>query len=245
MYNCIYRPTVLAEITKYIQREYQPPGQTASGQKIQFAAAINVPSTFCERFQNNFLSGESDSNTVKEKLRTEYLYQGQKLIVATPQNIGKGSGAVHSERKLLICDDNNRGGTPMKNLLARDKDGCAVFYTHNSPCLEFCLNQVKDDNEVNKERIKKQRNEKKDPDNQRDVARAVQKCILNSLDMMANHKGMKAFVFSEVYDLDLTERVKLETALTKVAKKVPLFKCNGDSCVQCLIGNVFNNLCLP
>ncbi|KAL2081476.1 hypothetical protein ACEWY4_023329 [Coilia grayii] len=244
----------LAKIIQYIQNSYQPPEKTDYGGGFQFAAMINVEQKYCSGpFDNNFLDGEN-SATVKEQLNKVSLYQGQKLVVAVPMNKGQGGKAVHSERVLLMCGDNNQAVTPVKNLLNKIKDGCSVFYTYNSPCMQFCLNQQRDEDERKREQALKERNEKNRLKGKKivPIEPAVKKCIVDSLDILTNYRGLKAFVFSRVYDNDIgnTEDEKkrkvalLAAALKTVAEKVPLYKCSGTSCVNCLSGGEIVSQCL-
>ncbi|XP_076137723.1 uncharacterized protein LOC143121229 [Alosa pseudoharengus] len=230
----------LAKITGVFQTKYQPSGQTNSGDGVQYAVAINVPADQCgATFSQNFLSQE-DERTVKQELTAKNLYQGPQMVAATPKG-GSSTSKIHSERALLMCTGFNQAVTPVQNLLNKDKGGCVVFYTYNSPCLEYCLNQAKDENERNREKIQTERAEKKGkPVN---VAPAVAKCILNSLSTLSNHNGPKAFVFSQVYRNDIN-KPELAAALKKVAEQVPLYKCTTNSCVKCLNNNDIVNQCL-
>ncbi|KAG5269578.1 hypothetical protein AALO_G00203610 [Alosa alosa] len=230
----------LAKITEVFQTRYQPSGETDSGGGVQYAVAINVPADQCgDTFSQNFLS-QDDSNTVKQELTANHLYQGQHMVAATPKGVSSTS-KIHSERALLMCAGFNQAVTPVQNLLNKDRGGCVVFYTYNSPCLEYCLNQTKDENERNRETKQRERAEKKGkPVN---VAPAVAKCILNSLSMLSNHNGPKAFVFSQVYRNDINNP-ELAAALKKVAEQVPLYKCTTNSCVKCLNNNEIVNQCL-
>lgn len=197
--------------------------------------AINVPGTQCGATfdQNNFLS-QDDADTVKQNLQNNKLYQGQQLVAAIP-NGKRSSSKIHSERALLMCNGYNQAVTPVQNLLNKDKAGCVVFYTYNSPCLDYCLNQVKDEDARKKVEADRQRG--------KTVAPAVEKCILKSLSMLSGHAGPKAFVFSQVYRNDIN-KPELADALKKVAEQVPLYKCTTNSCVKCLSGNQIVSQCL-
>lgn len=226
----------LAKIIGVFEAKYKPSGQTSSGDGVQYAVAINVPATECGATfdQNSFLS-QDNADTVKKDLKANNLYQGQQLVAATPK--GKSSSSkIHSERALLMCDGYNQAVTPVQNLLNKRKDGCVVFYTYNSPCLDYCLNQAKDENERKREAAQRGRGKT-------DVAPAVEKCILNSLSMLSGHGGPKAFVFSQVYRND-KNKPDLAAALKKVAEQVPLYKCATNTCVKCLSGNQIVNQCL-
>lgn len=211
---------------------------------------INVPVKYCTgRFDNNFLSGEMDSQTVKQLLKKDFVYEGGNLVLAIPK--GAGKKAVHSERLLLMCGDNGDAVTPARNLLNKVDGGCAVFYTYNSPCMELCLNQLRDEDERKKVEKERERNEKKGKNVE--IPPAVEKCILNSLSMLTNHRGLKAFVFTRVYDNDIkgntAEEIQekkhlLAAALKLVAERVPLYKCSGTSCVKCLNDNQIVGQCL-
>ncbi|XP_062408955.1 uncharacterized protein LOC134099935 [Sardina pilchardus] len=230
----------LARITGVFQTEYQPSGQTESGDGVQFALAINVPADQCgATFSQNFLSQEN-AGTVKQQLTDKNLYQGPQMVAATPKG-SSSTSKIHSERALLMCAGFNQAVTPVKNLLNKDKGGCVVFYTYNSPCLEYCLNQARDENERNRETVQKERAEKKGKT--ANVAPAVAKCILDSLSTLANHNGPKAFVFSQVYRKD-KNNPDLAAALKKVAEQVPLYKCTTNSCVKCLKNDEIVNQCL-
>ncbi|XP_041920167.1 uncharacterized protein LOC121684244 [Alosa sapidissima] len=230
----------LAEITRVFQTKYQPSGQTNSGVGVQYAVAINVPANQCgATFSQNFLSQE-DERTVKRELTAKKLYQGPQMVAATPK--GKShSSKIHSERALLMCTDLDQAVTPVQNLLNKDKDGCVVFYTYNSPCLEYCLNPGFDENERNREKVGRERAERRGETY--NLPPAVARCILNSLSMLSNHNGPKAFVFSQVYRNDIN-KPELAAALKKVAEQVPLYKCTTNSCVKCLNNNEINNECL-
>ncbi|KAL2096323.1 hypothetical protein ACEWY4_008471 [Coilia grayii] len=211
----VLNEATLAQIIRYFKTEYQK--KQDNGKGVQFAAAINIAGRYCTAFDNNFLDGE-DSAKVKEAINNGVkLYTGEKLVAARPQFF-KRLPSIHSERRLLMCVDNNTFVTPMQNLLNNNQHGCVVFYTYNSPCLELCLNQTE----------------------------GVQSCILDSLSMLTNHRGLKAFVFSQVYRNDIGEekRDKLAAGLRLVAKQVPLYKCSDDSCVKCLSGNQIVPQCL-
>nr|XP_023666800.1 uncharacterized protein LOC111843428 [Paramormyrops kingsleyae] len=206
----------LPKIIRFFETKYKPSEKTDSGEGAQYVVAINVPAEQCGASfnENNFLSGE-DTEKVKKDLsdRKTRLYRGEQMVAARPK------GSIHSERALLICDS-SQAVTPVENLLNRGeaKNGCVVFYTYNSPCLDHCLNQGK----VN-----------------------TKKCILDSLSILTSHPGPKAFVFSQVYRMDRDKAELLASALKVVAERVPLYKCNTNSCMKCLDNNNnFNNKCL-
>ncbi|XP_023694504.2 uncharacterized protein [Paramormyrops kingsleyae] len=218
----------LHRIIQVFESRYKP------GEDLQYAVAINVPAEQCkENFnKDNFLSEYTDN--VKDDLKKKRLYIGNHMVAARPK--GGGSTAIHSERALLICED--QAVTPVQNLLnTADRNGCVVFYTYNSPCLDYCLNQKNDNDQQNRERAQKERGKT-------DVTPAVKKCILDSLSILTNHPGPKAFVFSQVYRKD-RENTNLASALKEVAEKVPLYRCNTNRCIECLDNNKkFNNQCL-
>ncbi|XP_072566794.1 uncharacterized protein [Paramormyrops kingsleyae] len=228
----------LHEIIQVFESRYKPSERTDSGDGAQYAVAIKVPAEQCmENFDEKFLSYE-DTDTVRNDLNdeTKRLYKGKKMVAARPK--GTGSTAIHSERALLICEDSSQAVTPVRDLLNKgDENDCVVFYTYNSPCLDYCLNQKNDNDQQNRERAQKKRGKT-------NVTPAVKKCILDSLSILTDHPGPKAFVFSQVYRKD-RKNTKLASALKEVAEKVPLYRCNTNSCIECLDNNNnFNNQCL-
>lgn len=231
--------------TFFVSLSYKPAETTDSSDGAQYAVFINVPAEQCRANYNlnNFLSSEN-RDTVRTDLndKKKRLYQGTQMVAARPK--GSSSNSVHSERALLMCGVNNQAVTPVQNLLNKNNGGCVVFYTYNSPCLQYCLNQANDDNEENRERIQKEREDKKKRG--KIVSPAVKKCILNSLSVLSNHSGPKAFVFSRVYrnDMKNEDKDELTAALKEVAQKVPLYKCDTNSCIKCQDNNQFRNECL-
>lgn len=222
----------------FVSPRYKPE-QTDKCKDLQYAVAINVPAEQCkEKFSGKFLSDEN-KNVVRNDLNddTKRLYKGKQMVAARPKGRSTTS-KIHSERALLICEDNNQAVTPVQNLLnTGDKNGCVVFYTYNSPCLDYCLNQTKDNDEQNRVSVQTAKG-------RTNVLPAVKKCILNSLSILTNHPGPKAFVFSQVYEND-RNKTELASALKEVAEMVPLYKCNTTECIECLDNNNnFNNQCL-
>ncbi|XP_016091766.1 uncharacterized protein [Sinocyclocheilus grahami] len=119
----------LDKITKFFHQNYEIG---------QYAVAINVPKTQCE---NGFIPStfpdflKEDKNVnVKNIIRADEgpVYEGKELIAAGVQ---KTPNTAHSEFLLMNPPDNS----PLTNLLNKRKDGCVVFYTLNSPCINTCL----------------------------------------------------------------------------------------------------------
>lgn len=222
----------------FVSPRYKPSETTPLNEDVQYAVAINVPASQCKAaIDQNFLSGEK-AEDVKKDLKEKNLYQGQQLVAATPPTKGKKSSKIHSERALLMCGDTIQADTPVKNLLNKNKEGCVVFYTYNSPCLDYCLNQERDEQEANSKNAQKAKG--------KTVTPAVEKCILKSLSILSEHQGPKAFVFRQVYRIDKGDekRDMLAAALMKVANQVPLYKCDAHSCVKCLNNNEIITQCL-
>ncbi|XP_073674176.1 uncharacterized protein [Garra rufa] len=149
------------------------------GHPRQYAVAINVPKHQCQpNFNpgyNNFLTQENAIN-VKNAItdETNALYQGAELIAAGTRKM-KGYNR-HSESLLL----NPAGNSPMTKLLNKRKDGCSVFYTFQSPCVDSCLNAAKDHN------------------------------ILKALKNWKEHSGIKAFVFKNIWKQDPEKNLQSE-----------------------------------
>ncbi|XP_051719353.1 uncharacterized protein si:dkey-96g2.1 isoform X2 [Ctenopharyngodon idella] len=137
----------------------------------QYAVAINVPQQQCQRgfspTRFNFLTHDPSAtvrlNTVPNSMN---VYRGRQVIAA-----GFHTNA-HSEH-LLMNPTNN---SPLTNLMNTNRDGCVVFYTLNSPCLNRCLNN----NNINN--------------------------ILQSLVELNAYNGIKAFVYTSIYTYDQNSR---------------------------------------
>ncbi|XP_043072604.1 uncharacterized protein LOC122323037 isoform X2 [Puntigrus tetrazona] len=104
----------------------------------QYAVAINVPKNQCKK---GFIPSKSP-NFLKDDKKAEVkniisadenpVYVGNELIAAGVQ---KKPNTAHSEYLLMNPPDNS----PLTNLLNKRNDGCVVFYTLNSPCMNTCL----------------------------------------------------------------------------------------------------------
>jgi len=135
-----------------------------------------VPKDQCQQNfnprQDNFLTQENAAN-VKNAItdETNALYQGSELIAAGTKKvvIGRKQYNKHSESLLLNPVDNS----PMSKLLNKRKDGCSVFYTFESPCVDTCLNPSSSHN------------------------------IINALEKWKEHDGIKAFVFKGFWKFDI------------------------------------------
>nr|XP_055053376.1 uncharacterized protein LOC129438604 [Misgurnus anguillicaudatus] len=117
----------LASITKFLDLNYDIG---------QYSAAINVPQEQCHDFKPstvNFLKNDKGNN-VKNIIKDETnpVYKGEELIAAGVQ---KPPHTAHSEFLLL----NPANKSPLTYLLNKRNDGCVVFYTLNSPCMNTCL----------------------------------------------------------------------------------------------------------
>ncbi|XP_016364501.1 uncharacterized protein LOC107705624 [Sinocyclocheilus rhinocerous] len=117
----------LARIVKFFRKRYVFVGQ--------YAVAINVPKEQC---QSGFNPSESTflKNDKSEKVKpyikpdSKVVYKGTELIAA-----GRHKDA-HSEYLLM----NPPNKSPLTHLMNKKKDGCVIFYTLNSPCIDKCLN---------------------------------------------------------------------------------------------------------
>uniref|UniRef100_A0A673JJM4 Uncharacterized LOC107722259 n=1 Tax=Sinocyclocheilus rhinocerous TaxID=307959 RepID=A0A673JJM4_9TELE len=141
------------------------------GHPRQYAVAINVPKHQCQQnfnlAQNNFLTQENAMN-VKNAITDETiaLYQGAELIAAGTRK--KKGYYMHSESLLL----NPAANSPMTKLLNKRKDGCSVFFTFESPCVNTCLDET------------------------------GKHSILKALENWKEHSGIKAFVFKSFWKFD-------------------------------------------
>ncbi|KAL6478026.1 hypothetical protein MHYP_G00138610 [Metynnis hypsauchen] len=202
----------LAHIIQFFNNNYQKVEE--SGAVRQFAAAINVPKEQCQKDfvpdQNNFLKNEAAADNVKNRIYDENvaLYQGSELIAAGILNRGKYNR--HSESILM----NPPETSPMANLLNKKKDGCVVFYTYNSPCVDTCLNETKSN--VN---------------------------ILNMLEIWKKHKGLKAFAYKDIWKFDkeknLKEQFKVITRNVPLYRCV-----STETCYDCVQGDTIAENCV-
>ncbi|XP_030633632.1 uncharacterized protein LOC115814814 [Chanos chanos] len=185
---CVESQTVdsgtLARIIQFIETHYKRVGP--DGHDLQYAVAINVPKETCKPgftpTNKNFLQ-QDEANNVKNAINDEAnaLYQGRELVAAGLKKVvinRKKTYNKHSESLLF----NPSGNSPVTRLLGKRKDGCVIFYTFNSPCVDTCI----DEN--------------------------GQHSILKGLDELRSHSGPKAFVFKHIWKFDggkpLSEKFK-------------------------------------
>ncbi|KAL7825421.1 hypothetical protein AOLI_G00326280 [Acnodon oligacanthus] len=157
----------LARIISKLQKEYCPK------QGDQFAVAINVPARYCTAGSNlddgSFLKNDKPDAAKLDMNSAKKLYEGKELIGALRKS-SNNKGDFHSEYLLLKEPDPEY--SPMKNLLNKNKDGCVIFYTYNSPCIGTCLHEDGDRN------------------------------ILEALYIFNEHRGPKAFVYNRIFNSD-------------------------------------------
>lgn len=178
------------------------------GHPRQYAVAINVPKEQCQQNFNpttgNFLTQENAKN-VKNAISddTNALYQGAELIAAGTRKVKNKKYNMHSESLLLNPADNS----PMTNLLnKRKEDGCSVFYTFDSPCVQSCLNLTREHN------------------------------ILKALGKWKEHKGIKAFVFKNFWKNDRTyedlqskfKQIVANVPLYRCVSENECYACGGE-----------------
>lgn len=190
------------------------------GHPRQYAVAINVPKEQCQQNFNpttgNFLTQENAKN-VKNAISddTNALYQGAELIAAGTRKVvisKKKQYNMHSESLLLNPADNS----PMTNLLNKTKDGCSVFYTFESPCVDTCLDATGSHS------------------------------IIKALENWKNHDGIKAFVFKNFWKFDTEKdlqtkfkQIVANVPLYRCVSENECYACGGE-------GNTpINQHCLP
>lgn len=191
----------LARIINFFEQNYKR--VDTDGYSRQYATAINVPKDQCQQNfnpeQNNFLTQENAVN-VRNAIsdETNALYQGSELIAAGTRKQNKYK--MHSESLLL----NPAGNSPMSKLLKR-KDGCSVFYTFESPCVNTCLNPSSSHN------------------------------ILDALEKWKNHLGIKAFVFKNFWKFDTEKdlqtkfkQIAAHVPLFRCVSENECYACKGE-----------------
>ncbi|XP_058269881.1 uncharacterized protein LOC131368058 [Hemibagrus wyckioides] len=156
----------LKKISDHLQKTY--------GFSGQYALGINVPDKYCAQGAslNNFLSQDPENEVKNNMKSSECIYIGNELVGATPKPFGNRGNNIHSEYLLL----RNSDPSPMQNLLNKQKEGCTVFYTKNSPCVKTCST----------------------PNGNHS--------IIPALEMFTRHNGPKAFVFSQIWKYDVGKK---------------------------------------
>lgn len=145
------------------------------------------------------------------------LYTADELIAASPKDRKKYK--VHSESILLRIPDKH-GEVPMSRLLNKYPDGCVVFYTYNSPCVQTCTA----------------------PDGDHSILPALQQ-------FFQNYRGQKAFVFTDIFFRDKS-KAQLAEQLKLVDDRIPLYRCTKNQqnqiseCFVCKANNEIDKKCL-
>ncbi|KAG1948263.1 uncharacterized protein LOC120483592 [Pimephales promelas] len=195
----------LARIINFFEQKYKR--VDIDGHARQYATAINVPKDQCQQnFNlNTFLTQENAAN-VKNAItdETNALYQGSELIAAGTRKVvisKKKQYNMHSESLLLNPVDNS----PMSKLLNKRKDGCSVFYTFESPCVDTCLNPSSSHN------------------------------IINALEKWKEHDGIKAFVFKGFWKFDIEKdlqtafkKIAAHVPLFRCVSENECYACKGE-----------------
>ncbi|KAK9961827.1 hypothetical protein ABG768_007227 [Culter alburnus] len=193
----------LARIINFFEQNYK---RVNRRYERQYAAAINVPKDQCQQNfnQNNFLTQENAVN-VRNAINDDSnaLYEGSELIAAGTRKVvyRQKQFNMHSEYLLLNPADNS----PMTRLLNKRNDGCSVFYTFNSPCVNTCLDAT------------------------------GRHSIIDALNNWNRHGGIKAFVFKQFWKYDETNtEIDLQDEFKQIVAHVPLFRCVSENeCYAC------------
>ncbi len=108
---------------------------------------------------------------------------------------------MHSESLLLNPADNS----PMTKLLNKEKDGCSVFYTFESPCVDTCLDAT------------------------------GKHSIIDALKNWKDHDGIKAFVFKNFWKFDTEKdlqtkfkQIVAHVPLYRCVSETQCYACNGE-----------------
>uniref|UniRef100_A0A8C2D6N1 Uncharacterized protein n=1 Tax=Cyprinus carpio TaxID=7962 RepID=A0A8C2D6N1_CYPCA len=196
----------LARIINFVEKNYKRV-DNKDGHPRQYAVAINVPKDQCQQNFNpapdNFLRISQENAMDVQKAfadETNALYQGAELIAAGTRKKKKYN--MHSESLLLNPADNS----PMTNLLNRRRDGCSVFYTFESPCVNTCL----DENGKHS--------------------------ILKALENWKEHSGIKAFVFKNFWKFDPKKedlqtkfkQIVAHVPLYRCVSETQCYACKGE-----------------
>lgn len=205
---------------------------------FQYAVSIRVPRQFCETNTGEQIPDLPNRDVVMKVLsiqdnKQNRVYVGDTLVAARPH--GDRTNAKHSERMLLLEKWENKEVTPMQHLIGNNHESCVVFYTYNSPCVDYCLNQDIDRDADKKVTAQQARNKKKEKQGKEvgPVPPAVHKCIIAPLQhVFSDHTGPRAFVFNQIYEKDMNKSDRLEK-LQLLANVIPLYRCHTGTCVSC------------
>lgn len=231
----------LPKIISFLQSNYSDGGE--------LAVVINVPAAKCKtqrKPDQDFLQDDPAWRVKHAVNSTSRVYRGQQLIAARPKPINQAS-SYHPEYLLLIQPspaNNTSFNTPLKKLLNKDKHGCVVFYTFNSPCVNTCSTPGGPYN------------------------------LLPALDLLKEHKGPKAFVFSRVRKREVgstskkmkplwhcyrigkhmyatmgvwdnyESQVRWEENVMEINARVPLYRCEDGKCVRCVQDHEADGRCI-
>ncbi|KAA0701736.1 hypothetical protein E1301_Tti021203 [Triplophysa tibetana] len=133
------------------------------GKSGQYAVAFRVGKEKCS--DSSYSGQDLKIDDVKTTIENNEVYKSNNLIAAKAL---KGESTQHSEYRLMNY---------LKNIL-NVKDGCVIFFTVNSPCLDRCL------------------------------AEEGKYTIKSSLTKLQNYKGVKALAFKKVWMHDKVEKLK-------------------------------------
>lgn len=196
-------PLIFLPVTLDIFCSYDPGSQ--------YAIAINVPKEQCADYVNNNFLLKYPANNVKNGMSSEdKLYTAEELIAALPKRKGKFN--IHSESILLRIKDKNNE-VPMGRLLNKYSDGCVVFYTFNSPCVQTCTA----------------------PEGEHSILPALEQ-------LFQNYRGPRAFVFTDIFPHD-KNKSQLKEQLQLVNGKIDLYRCIKNEqneiseCFKCVDNN--------
>ncbi|XP_066502326.1 uncharacterized protein [Hoplias malabaricus] len=226
----------LPQIIKFLQENY--------GDGEMFAVAINIPSRKCSsrgKLNQNILP-KDPSWKVKHGLHgIEGVYSGQSLIGAKTKTMDS-----LPEYQLLIQSDQSENGTQyprLKKLLDKNKNGCVVFYSFQSPCVSSCPSP------------------------------RGRYSIMSALDLFQNHTGPKAFVFKQVYKHKVSsvqrqrplwhcyrhgpnryammsvwenyaDQIAWQAGINQINARVPLFRCSAQKCIPCIYEREVDGRCM-
>ncbi|XP_071995804.1 uncharacterized protein [Engystomops pustulosus] len=182
------------------------------GGKKQFAYLVKFTNAECTKgLELNKVMSEIDPMEVLNMLNTKGVYEGKRMVAAIPTgNIGPKTR--HSEFRLLdpVTD------SPISRLLeSTSAQDCVIFFSQNSPCVDFCTNPKENNNIIKG---------------------------IHETPALVNIKD-RAFVFHFMYYFDVGRDQAIATAWKLLDKEISLVRCYENNCYKCFNGDKLNIDC--
>nr|XP_033803175.1 uncharacterized protein LOC117361652 [Geotrypetes seraphini] len=202
---------------QYVLNKYLNPHQI----KGQHAYILKFTQEECNTLNDNVLEGvlEHDTATkVAKALQNGDVYEGTRMVIAKPKD--NKNYMEHAEYRLLNPIKANQKSAVQKLLDKQPVNGCVIFYSLISPCVNKCLNT----------------------ENRREIMR-----YMNVFDDIGNN--YKVFVYKLIYNVvKQLQKEQVWNSWKKLNQKMPLYRCDLRDCFQCFPRGDYtvfdNNVCM-